>query len=233
MLFEKTRGIIISCDIASRDELKALVLGTAGIEGVVGYKLGFMLALRYGLPDAVAVVKDNCDLPVVYDYQKAGTDIPEMGEPFAELMKWCSVDSAIIFPQAGPKTQETFTLALQKHGVTPMVGGEMTHAQYLEKDGGYLRNEAPHDIYERAYQHGVRYFVVPGTKPDAIARYVRQFPDSAFCFPGIGRQGGDLEAAFAACGECSSYAVIGSAIVKSGNAREAAKQFSSVAMRFV
>lgn len=234
MLFEISHGIIVACDVKSVDELKQLVLSTTDMEGIVGYKLGFLLGLRYGLSDVVSLIKDNSDLPVVYDYQKAGTDIPDMAEDFAQLMRSCSVDSAIIFPQAGPKTQEAFTLALKRHGVVPMVGGEMTHPQYLIKDGGYIRDNAPEEIYSRAAKLGVEYFIVPGNKPDAISKYAELLAaaNPKFCFPGIGRQGGDMQQAFRACQGFDAYAIIGSAIHKASDMRTAAKKFCETALGF-
>ncbi|MBI2075798.1 MAG: orotidine 5'-phosphate decarboxylase [Candidatus Aenigmarchaeota archaeon] len=233
-MFEKSHGIIVSCDVKSVDELKNLVISTAGIDGIVGYKLGFMLGLRYGLPDIVSLVKDESDLPVIYDYQKAGTDIPEMADNFASIMKDVQVDSAIIFPQAGPATHEAFVNALKKAGVIPMVGGEMTHPQYLEKDGGYIRNDAPEDIYKLAASLGVEYFIVPGNKPDSVKKYAELLAEASpkFCMPGIGRQGGDIETAFNACGEFDAYAIIGAAIYKSSDVKQAAKKFCETALRF-
>ncbi len=233
-MFQSNHGIIVSCDVKSKEELKSLVISTADIKGIVGYKLGFMLGLRFGLPDVVSLIKDESDLPVVYDYQKAGTDIPEMGENFAWVMKESKVDSAIIFPQAGPKTHEAFVIALKKSGVVPMVGGEMTHPGFLAKDGGYIRNDAPGDIYALASRLGVEYFIVPGNKPESMKKYAESLAsvNPKFCMPGIGRQGGDIANAFEACGGFDAYAIIGTAIAKAGNIKEAAKKFCKEALEF-
>ena len=233
-MFSLPYGIIIACDVKTPKELKFLVESTAGIEGIVGYKIGFMLGLLHSLPAAVETVKEMTDLPVVYDYQKAGSDIPQMGEEFAAVMKASNVDSAIIFPQAGPKTEEAFVMALQKEGIIPMVGGEMTHPQFLAKDGGYILDDAPERIYELAAKLGVEHFVVPGNKPDKIRKYLGMLPEnSKICMRGIGRQGGEIEAAFNACNGYNAYAIIGSAIYKSPNPADAAKSFSAVVKRFL
>src|SRR3989338_8415769 len=130
-MFRVPYGIIIACDVKSLKQLEILVESTSDIEGIVGYKIGFMLGLLHGLPHVVELVKEQADLPVIYDYQKAGSDIPEMGTEFAAVMREAEVDSAIVFPQAGPKTEEAFITALQEQGIVPMVGGEMTHEKYL------------------------------------------------------------------------------------------------------
>lgn len=234
MLFERSHGVIAACDVKSIAELKNLVISTSGIEGIVGYKLGFILGLRYGLPEVVALIKDESDLPIVYDYQKAGTDIPEMGEEFASVIKSAQIESAIVFPQAGPATHEAFVTALKKAGIIPMVGGEMTHPQYLEKDGGYIRNDAPENIYKLAAKLGVEYFITPGNKPDSVKKYAELLSvvNPKFCMPGIGRQGGDIETAFNACSDFDAYAIIGAAIYKSSDVKQAAKRFCEEAMKF-
>ncbi len=232
-MFRLPYGIIIACDVKSLKQLEILVESTSDIEGIVGYKIGFMLGLLHGLPHVVELAKEQTDLPVIYDYQKAGSDIPDMGIEFAVVMREAEVDSAIVFPQAGPVTEEAFITALQKEGIVPMVGGEMTHAKYLQKDGGYILDDAPEKIYEIAAKLGVVYFVVPGNKPDKIRKYAGMLPEnSKLCMPGIGKQGGDMETAFKACSG-DAYAIIGSAIYKSPSPRDAAKNFAAVVKRFL
>jgi orotidine-5'-phosphate decarboxylase len=231
-MFTTPYGIIVACDVKTLDQMKILMDFTSGVECVVGYKIGFMLGLLNSLPKTIEVARESTDLPIIYDYQKAGSDIPQMGEEFADVMKQSKVDSAIIFPQAGPKTEEAFIKALQKKGVIPMIGGEMTHEKYLSKDGGFIEDSAPERIYEIAEKLGVEYFIVPGNKPDKIKKYSEVLSSPKLCFPGIGRQGGDLEAALSAC-TGSGYAIIGSAIYKSTDPEESAKIFSAIVKRFL
>jgi len=234
-MFETDYGVIVACDVKTLDELKNLVDVTAPVRGIVGYKVGFILGLNYGLANVVEAIKNVTDLPVIYDHQKASTDIPEMGPEFAAVMKNAGVNSAIIFPQSGPATEESFIKSLISLGIVPMVGGEMTHQKYLEKDGGYIKDTAPEKMYENGAKAGAEFFIVPGNKTDAIKKYAKllsSITSPKFCFPGIGRQGGDIEAAFNAC-NCSSYAIIGSSIYKAPDPKSAAQQFCKVALSFV
>lgn len=234
-MFETDYGIIVACDVKTLEELKQLVQLTAPVNGIVGYKVGFILGLNYGLSNVVEAVREITDLPVIYDHQKASTDIPEMGPEFAATMKKAGVDSAIIFPQSGPASEEAFIKALISAGILPMIGGEMTHPKYLESDGGYIKNNAPEQMYEIGARAGAEFFIVPGNKIDAIRKYSKMLSaitKPRFCFPGIGRQGGDIEAAFNACA-CSSYAIIGSSIYKSTDQKKAAEQFAEVALKFI
>ncbi len=232
-LFDLTHGIIVACDVKTLDELKRIVEATSDLEGITGYKPGFMLGLKHGLPDVVDVIRDYSDMPIIYDHQKAGTDIPESGIEFAAVMKSAGIESAIIFPQAGPATEIAFITALIDAGIVPMVGGEMTHKQYLKKDGGYIDDSAPEEMYKNGAKAGAEFFIVPGNKPDSIKKYDEMLKDNnhSFCMPGIGRQGGDIKSAFDAC-ECNAYAIIGSSIIKASDVRAAAKSFCEAVMRF-
>ena len=234
-MFETDYGVIVACDVKTLDELKKLVEVTAAVNGIVGYKIGFILGLSYGLANVVETVREFTDIPVIYDHQKASTDIPEMGPEFAAVMKNSEVDSAIIWPQSGPATQESFIRSLLSKGIVPMVGAEMTHPKYLTKDGGYIRDDAPEEMYTNGAKAGAEFFVVPGNKTESIRKYAKLLSvltQPRFCFPGIGRQGGDIEAAFDACGT-SAYAIIGSSIYKSPDPKKAAEDFCKVALKFI
>lgn len=233
-MFKTNHGVIVACDVKTLEELEKLVRATSSVRGVVGYKIGFILGLGYGLKNVVSAIKEITSMPIIYDHQKAGTDIPAMGIEFAAAMKRAGVDSAIIFPQAGPKTEEAFITALKQEGVIPMVHGEMT-SQFLQKDGGFVSDDSPGKIYEIAARLGVEYFIAPGNKPDSTKRYMAimsRFVKPKICMPGIGRQGGGIATAFAACGENPAYAIIGMAIYSADDVTAAAKKFCEEAMKF-
>ena len=105
-MFEKNHGIIVACDVDNVEILKNLVEKTYDIEGVVGYKIGANLALQYGLRNIMEEI--DFHLPVIYDHQKAGTDIPYIGKKFAKACQISNISGVILFPQAGPKTEEAF-----------------------------------------------------------------------------------------------------------------------------
>ncbi|MBI4014571.1 MAG: orotidine 5'-phosphate decarboxylase [Candidatus Aenigmarchaeota archaeon] len=226
-MFDERHGLIISCDVSTEKELRRLTEETASVEGVAGYKLGFSLGLAMGLGNAVNVIKDITDMPVIYDHQKAGNDIPEMGAKFAETMKNANVDAAILFPFTGFATLREWTKELKIKRIEVMTGGEMTHPSFFD----FIRAEAPYSIYHEAAKLGVKMFVVPGTKPQRISEISSELPRNAkLFFPGIGRQGGDMEKALKAA-ENDSYAIIGAAIYGAPNIREAAKNFAGAINR--
>ncbi|KAA0003264.1 MAG: hypothetical protein FE044_01745 [Thermoplasmata archaeon] len=234
IMFEKNHGIIIACDV-SIDKLEELVEKTYGIEGVVGYKIGANLAIEHGLREIAGKIK-KYGLPVIYDHQKAGTDIPRMAEPFAKACKNSGIDSVIIFPQAGPKSELAFIEAIKNNGMIPMVGGEMTHEAYLIEDGGFIKDDAPSMMYEIAAKNNVEYFIIPGNKTEAIKKYhlllTNMINEPKYCMPGIGRQGGEIEKVFSILRGYNAYAIIGSAIYGSDDIEKAARKFAKEAMEF-
>ena len=207
------RSIIPACDVETLEQLGRIVVAASGLDKVRAYKVGFSLGLTFGLPAVVEEIKSiDPDAIVIYDHQKASTDIPDTGAVFAKTMRSSGIDSAILFPQSGPVTECAYITALADAGVHIIVGGEMTHKGYLEADAGYLNNGAPQRMYGVAAQHGVNDFVVPGNKPDRIAEY-REFLKSfgiepVFYSPGFIAQGGEVSDAANAAGK-SWHAIVG------------------------
>lgn len=227
-MFNKDYGIILACDVSTIEDAEAMARLSVGVDQVVAFKIGFTLGLRFGLLRVTETLKKVNPLPVIYDHQKAGTDIPQMGDPFALCCKDGGVDGVIVFSQAGPNTLEAFVSAIRQHGMTGIVGGVMTHKGYLASDGGYILDDAPARIYETALEMGVAHFVLPGNKPALIRKYadiLNKKTGVSVMMPGIGSQGGDLETAFAACGGLKPYAIIGSAIYKAQEPRKALEAF--------
>ena len=236
MLFEKEHGVIVACDVTSTERFRELVSETYHVEGVVGYKVGVTLGLSYGLKTLTDVVEEYCDLPLIYDHQKAGTDIPQMGEKFAEVCSNGGMKSVIIFPQAGPETEKAFIKAIFGRDMVPMVGGEMTHPAYLEKEGGFIKNDSPERMYRTGAESGAEYFILPGNRYDAIEKYNKLLseivPSPKYCMPGIGSQGGKIEKTFSILKGHAAYAIVGSAIYRSDDMEKSAREFCSEALKF-
>jgi orotidine-5'-phosphate decarboxylase len=229
-VYQLQKRLIIAADLSSLSELENLVKQTGDLEGVWGYKVGFSLGLRFGLPEVVKIIKRNSSKKVMYDHQKAGNDIPDTGEEFAQAMKFSKIDSTILFPFTSPKTQIAWTKALQKIGIQVLVGGHMSHNKFLEAEGGYIADDSPLKIYELAAKMGVHDFVVPGNKIDLVKKY-REFLETkvkdpsklTFYAPGLGFQGGSVEEFIKAAGK-RYYPIVGRSITKAKNMKKAAEQ---------
>lgn len=225
------RGVVVACDVASLDELERLVKGTLPVAGIVSYKVGAALAIRHGLRAVVELIRSLSSIPVIYDHQKAGTDIPESADGFARACAESGVDAVILFPQSGPRTLAAYVTASRNRGLVPIVGGHMTHQSYLQSSGGFLIDSAPAAIYHEAAKLGVSEFVVPGNQPKVVAEYrallSAAVKNEGYWFPGIGRQGGAVKDILAVVGEARAYAIVGSSIYGASNPREAAARIVS------
>lgn len=215
-MLTKEQGIIVAADVPNVESLRRLITICEAEQSVVAIKVGVSLALRYGLGEVVRGIREVTELPVIYDHQKAGTDIPASGRPFAEVCADAGVEGVIFFPLAGPNTLESFVLAAFDLELTPIVGLVMTHAAFLESEGGFISDDASDRILEHALKLGVNDFVMPGNRLDALKSLSKKLKTRSksvgIMMPGIGTQGGTIKAAFAATDTHRHYAIIGSSI---------------------
>lgn len=192
----RDKSVIPACDVETLEQFEELVKQTADVEGIGAYKIGFELGLNFGLPKVVETARKYTDKPIIYDHQKAGTDIPDTGKNFARTMKKAGVDSVIFFPQAGPETERGWIYHALDNGLNVIVGGRMTHQAYAESEGGFITDKGALEMYKIAARTGINNFVVPGNKPEII----RQIQDTVeaegvapvFYAPGFVAQGGKL-----------------------------------------
>ena len=141
---------------------------TNGVSGVGAYKIGLELSLKYGLDRIVNVARAHTELPLIYDHQKGGTDIPKMGTNFAEVCHSAGINAVILFPLTGPETEQHWVRECKRVGLHVLVGGLMTHKGFLASEGGFVLDEAPVRIFDIATNLGVTDFVVPGNKPSSV-----------------------------------------------------------------
>ena len=103
-------GIVPALDIDSHEHLERVVRETSKREGVAGYKLGLTSVLRFRLAESVRRLRDLTDLPILYDHQKAGADMPDMAGKYTAMCKEADVDGLILFPVAGPTAVDGFVV---------------------------------------------------------------------------------------------------------------------------
>ncbi len=229
-IIELDKSVIPACDVATLAELEELVKATAPVKKIGAYKVGFVLGLGFGLGNVVSAIRKFSDKPIIYDHQKAGTDIPAMGEKFATVCSEAGVDAVIFFPQAGPETEKAWIEAAKAKGLGVIVGGEMTHPAYLKGDGGFIDDAAPKKMYATAIEAGVTDFVVPGNKPEKIKEYKEFFEgkgiEPVLYSPGLVAQGGELSESAKAAGQ-RWHAIVGRGIYKEEDRAKAAEELTS------
>ena len=221
------KSIIPSCDVSDLARLKNLVKETCSVEGIGAYKIGLELALRFGIPSVVDEIRKQTSLPIIYDHQKAATDIPELGEKFARAVK--GVNAVILFPFTGPETEIAWIKACKKEKLGVIVGGEMTHSGFLEREGGFISESEALKIYEIAAAEKINDYVVPGNKPDKIRIY-RAFLEAkgvkpVFYSPGLIAQGGSITESAKSAGE-RWHAIVGRALYDSKDMHKSAKEMA-------
>jgi len=224
------RSIIPACDL-SIEVYEELLQKTADIEKVGAYKVGFELGLLYGLPKIVELTRKYSNKPIIYDHQKSGTDIPDTGKNFARILAKAGIDTVIHFSHAGPATLQAWIEASLEEGLNVIIGGLMTHAQFLTSDGGYIADTAIPEIYKLAAKCGVTDFVVPGNKPQAIKQIrellINQGINPIFYAPGFIAQGGSISESGQAAGE-SWHAIVGRGLYQADDMRQAALEYTSL-----
>ncbi len=224
MIIQQQKSIIPACDV-DVERYERLVRETADLDCIGGYKLGFALGLSIGLPRAVEIARRSTQKPLIYDHQKAATDIPATGAVFMRVMKEAGIDAVILFPQAGIETERAWIKAARDEGLGVIVGGLMTHKGYLRSEGGFIADDAVLDIYTQAAKEGVVDYVVPGNNPAAIekirAMLGRVSVDPVLYSPGFVAQGGSVGGSAQAAGE-RFHAIVGRGIYEADDMRAAA-----------
>ena len=223
-IIKLNKSIIPSCDVPDLTELKNLVKETCSVKGIGAYKIGLELCIPYGICQVIDTIKKYTDLPIIYDHQKAATDIPELGEKFAKSVK--GVDAVILFPFTGPETEKAWIKACKKEKLGVIVGGEMTHKGFLESEGGFISEKESLKIYEIAAKMKVNDYVVPGNKPEKIKNY-KTFLEARgikpiFYSPGLITQGGNITESAKVAGNW--HAIVGRALYNAKNINKAAKE---------
>ena len=225
-LIKLKKSIIPSCDVDSLEKLDKLVKSTCSVKGVGAYKIGFELVIPFGMKSVVRIIRKHTKLPIIYDHQKAGTDIPDMGKKFMNACKL--VDAVILFPQAGPETEAAWIKAAQNAGMNVIIGGEMTHKGYLRNENGFIDDDAPKKMYEIAASLGVTHFVVPGNKPEKCFEYddliKKQIKNPIYYSPGLIAQGGKISDLAKKLD--SGHVIIGRAIYEAKDMKKAAEEFA-------
>ena len=120
------RKIIPALDLTDLQKIKELIKKIDASDSIYGYKIGFSLGLTHGLPKVVETIRSVSDKPIIYDHQKAATDIPDTGKLFNQIMKSSGIDEVILFPQAGPVTLKAWVEAVLENDMDLISEGKKT-----------------------------------------------------------------------------------------------------------
>ena len=217
-LIAEPRSVIPALDMRDLYKLMDIVRGVHGVPGIGGYKIGSIPVGAHGMSTVVSAIRKISKLPIIYDPQKGGTDIPDLGAGFADMVYYGGANAVILFPFGGAVTERKWIEACQDVGLTVLVEAEMTQEGFFEEDGGFIARSAPGKIFEIAASMGVTDFVVPGNKISKVAHYrklleslVADKGNLTLYAPGFISQGGDITETGQVAGE-NWHAIVGSAL---------------------
>ncbi|MBM3732069.1 MAG: orotidine 5-phosphate decarboxylase [Acidimicrobiia bacterium] len=227
--FSDPLGLVPALDVDSFDDLLRVVEKTCEVPGVAGYKLGLTGSLRVGLARAVKAIRRLTDLPILYDHQKAGPDMPDMASKFAAICREAGIEGLILFPVAGPQAVRAFVGETLKNGIIPAVGGHIPVSDYCISGGGFMADDVLHRIATVAAEVGARHFVLPANNIEGIRRHVawslKAVKAPTVFLTGIGPLGGTVEQAFAAAKGCPArFAIVGRGVCANASPGDAARR---------
>jgi orotidine-5'-phosphate decarboxylase len=220
------KGIIPACD-ATLEKVGKIAQASDGKKRVTALKVGGIKpTLRHGLPKVIDTIRSyNKETPIIFDYQKAGNDIPDLGPDFAGEVKDAGADAVIIFPFGGEETARAWIKSCQDVKLGVIVGAHMTQKKFLASEGGVISN--PKLLYSIAIDMGIRNFVVPGNKVEFVKEYYQflkdKIPGGRFRLhaPGFLAQNGEISEMGAVAGDLWD-AIIGRGLTKYDTAAEIA-----------
>lgn len=224
-----THGIIPALDVPTTAAVRDIVAATSSVPGVVGYKLGLATVLDLGLAAAVDLVAGLTDLPIIYDHQKAGLDIPSNATNFAHSLAAAGVRAAVVFPVAGPRATVEYTSAIRTAGIVPLVGGLLPVPDYTKSSGGWVSDDVLEQIVRIALGNNETHLIVPaGDHVDPVVRVAADFGVRPTLFvPGISASGQELAVLSGVAGRVAGiYPIVGQEVV-------AADDPAGVAVRLV
>ncbi len=234
--FRSSHGILPALDMESLDDMRRVVEKTSRVEGIVGYKVGLTATLRLGLEGAIKLLRPVTDLPLIYDHQKAGPDVPDMAAKFCATCRAAGADGLILFPVAGPRAVAAFVGGALKNALVPLVGGDLPLPDYNVSGGGFIADDALDRIFALSVEIGAQHFIVPANKPEKVKHHAdalkAKLKRPSLFMPGIGALGGSIGATFAVTKGCNAYAVVGRAIYGAPDPIEAAKALCGEALAF-
>ena len=215
--FENIPAIIPSMDVGLED-LKRILSQISDLSSEIGgLKIGSLLVWKYGLQKIVNEIKATCDFPIIFDAQKAGTDIPPMVEEQVRLASDMGVDALVAATLgAGSKSLESFIKTSFECNLVPIIVLEMTHPMA----NAFLKEDAGEEVLALSLKMGVENFVAPATNPKRIRLYrnlaLKMGKTIKIMSPGVGPQGSDPDTAAKAGAD---FVIVGRAIYQAKEPR--------------
>lgn len=174
------------------DFLKLVIDSTAGLVCAYKFNLAFFEALGVAGVDLLYRVRDRLpsDVLVIADAKRG--DIGSTARCYAQaLYESLGADSATVNPMMGRDSAEPFFAYRDKLTFFLVLTSNPGAADFILRDGLYMKLASAVKSWNSAGNCGM---VVGATRADLAAEVRRLAPEVPFLIPGVGAQGGDLEA---------------------------------------
>lgn len=216
-IFQNIPSIIPSMDVSLGNLEKIMSSICCSQTEIGGIKIGSLLAWEHGLPKIVERIRTFGNTRIIFDAQKAGTDIPSIVRDQVKIVADAGIDGFIAAPLgSGPKTLEAFAETSLDCHITPIIVLEMTHPMAND----FLIEEAGMRVLVQSLEMGVEHFVAPANNPARITYYRNLASEKGKVIkifsPGVGPQGGGPDTAIKAGAD---FVIIGRNIYEAADPR--------------
>lgn len=165
--------VIISCDVVDDVSLVKVLKNTRAKKEIVGYCVNPMLALSFGLPHIINLLRQHIyeNHIVIYDHQSGATDLPNNADRFASVLRDSGIQGAVCFPLAGPDTAKAWIDALRLKELKVFLKCERV---------SYTIQPAFIDMIGLAIWNGVRDFILPNNShnKEYFRKIIREMCDN-------------------------------------------------------
>ena len=176
--------LILALDLLDRGQ--ACLVAESCAQYIDAIKIGYPLVLRTGL----SITEDlaGLGLPLIADFKVA--DIPNTNRLITEAVFSAGFDAIIAHGFVGADAARACVEAAHNHDGAAYIVAEMSHPGAVEFfHGGVAERLAALAVSCRA--DGI---IAPATRPDRISRLRDIVGEKTIYSPGVGVQGGDLDA---------------------------------------
>ncbi len=207
-------SLILALDVT--DKGKAIAVASRCAPYIDAVKVGYPLVLSAGL--SIADELGDLDLPLIADFKVA--DIPNTSRLIAEEVFTSGYDALICQGFTGHDSVTACVRVAREYGGDCFVVTEMSHPGATE----FFHGGVAERIAVLAKECNADGIIAPATRPERVAALKELIGDLKIYSPGVGAQGGNIQA----IARIVDGIIIGRAIYEAEDPKEAALQFAGI-----
>ena len=209
--------LILALDVTEKQ--KALAIAEACAPHIDAIKVGYPLVLAAGL--SIAGDLKMTGLPLVADFKVA--DIPNTNQLICDQIFAAGFSAVICQGFCGMDSVKACVASARVHHGECFVVAEMSHPGGKE----FFSHGVPEQIAANAVIAGADGIIAPATRPDRVEVLRGFVGDKKILSPGVGTQGGDVDA----IAELVDGIIVGRSIYEASNPAAAAQAYARARRR--